>query len=211
MSVKKYYDLRKKVLEKLYFHMDIDFISIDNNFVKEVEDYFLKADTDEEIVQKLRRKKNLDPELSEILIRTIDRIEVRKKIIQTLLSIVLGDVPDIRDPFLFKQLYDITEELFNLFFEKDIYEGSLRDYINSDFLSDYIYNFKDYYKFSVDEIKEKLLYAKKNKDFVSIFEALFLISIFWFTIREGDINKIRKSDIYIYLLSKKLIEKYRKL
>ncbi len=209
MNIKKYYELRKTILEKIYMQRDIDFIKIDEYFVNEIDNYFKQAEDDEEMIEKLRKRKSLDPNSSLEYFRAMERIEIRKKIIQTLLSIALKKVPNIRDNIVFMQLYQLSEQLITLFNERDVYECSFKEFMQSDFLKSKIDGFKEFYDFNVKEINDNLKKGKENKDFLFILEALFLSALFWFTIREGKLERIRKSDLYIYLLSKKLKEEYK--
>ncbi len=203
--------LRKIILEKIYTQREIDFIKIDSVFVKEMEEYFKKADNDEKDILTLRRRITLDPSSSFKYFRAMERIEIRKKVIQLLLAIAINKVPNKTDKFILKQLSEITDSLISLFDEKDVYESGMKEFLNSDFLINYMDNFKEYYDFNIKEIKDKFAKGKKDGDFIAVLETLFLSSLFWFTLREGNLQKIRKSDLYIYLLSKKLIEEYKNL
>ncbi len=211
MEVKKIYLLRKLILERIHTRRDIDFVKIDENLTKEIEDYFSQAEEKEEVLLSLRKEQQMDPNASLKYFRAIERIEIRRKVLQLLLAIALNKVPNKKGTLLFKQLYDSVMDMVKLFEEKDVFEGSKREVLKSEFLTTYIDDFEFFYKFNKDEIENHLKQAKENKDFILIFEALFLMALFWFTIREGNIEKIRKSDLFIYLLSKKLKEEYQKV
>jgi hypothetical protein len=211
MDIKKYYMLRKLILEKIHTQRGIDFIKIDNIFIKEIEEYFKKAENDEKEILSLRKRENLDSTSSLRYFRAMERIEIRKKVIQLLLAIAIDKVPHKTDKFVLKQLYDISESLISLFYEKDVFESGMKEFLSSEFLINYMDNFKEYYDFNIKEIKNKLIKGKEENNFIPILESLFLSSLFWFTLREGDLRKIRESDLYIYLLSKKLIEEYKNL
>ncbi len=211
MEVKKIYILRKLILERIHTQRDIDFVKIDENLTKEIEDYFSQAEEKEEVLLSLRKKQQMDPDASLKYFRAMERIEIRRKVLQHLLAIALNKVPNKKGALLFKQLYDLVMDMVKLFEEKDVFEGSKREVLKSEFLTTYIDNFDFFYKFNKEEIENYLKQAKKNRDFIPIFEALFLTALFWFTIREGNIENIRKSDLFIYLLSKKLKEEYQKV
>ncbi len=208
--MKEIYMLRKIVLEKLSTQTDIDFVKIDDNFKKEIENYFALAEEREEKILTLRRDQEMDPEASFKYFRAMERIEVRKKIIQILLAIALDKVPDKKSRFLFFQLLELSKDLIDFFEEEDVYRESVREFKNSDFLLNRIRDFDKFYALNKKEIKSFLLKAKEKENFIFLLEALFLTSLFWFIIREGNIRKIRKSDLYIYLLSKELKERYKK-
>ncbi len=210
MEIKKIYMLRKLILERLHTQRDIDFVKIDDKFKQEIEEYFAKAEEKEEILLSFRKNQEMDPQASFKYFRAMERIETRRKVLQLLVAIALGKVPNKKSKLLFMQLYEAVRDLAKLFDEKDVYETSMREVLKSEFLSNYIDDFNSFYKFNKNEIETFLKEAKTKNDFIPIFDALFLTSLFWFTIREGNIKRIRKSDLFIYLLAKKLKEDYQK-
>ncbi len=207
--MKEIYLLRKIILEKLSTQTDVDFVKIDKKFKKEIENYFALTEKEAKILT-LGKNQEMDPEASFKYFRAMERIEIRKKIIQILLAVALDKVPDRKSRILFFQLLELSEDLISFFEEENIYKECLSEFTKSDFLSGKISDFNAFYTLNKKEIKRHLLNAKLKEDFISLLEALFLTSLFWFILREGNIKKIRKSDLYIYLLSKELKERYKK-
>jgi hypothetical protein len=75
----------------------------------------------------------------------------------------------------------------------------------SDSKNNSVTNIEDYYQ----EIIELIDSAKypTPRYYKNLFLALKKLSIFWFCLKEEDISKVRKSDIYTYKLAKILLER----
>lgn len=70
-----------------------------------------------------------------------------------------------------------------------------------------------YYRGQVNKNYRQLLAAAQSaesaviEDYCKLFEALQRLSLFWFSVRNEDINRVRKSDLYIYRLTRLLMKR----
>ena len=72
-----------------------------------------------------------------------------------------------------------------------------------------------YYRGLVSKNNKQIIEIVENaktavvEDYCKLFEALQRICLFWFSVKNEDIKQVRKSDIYIYKLTRILLNRYR--
>ena len=108
--------------------------------------------------------------------------------------------------FVLYQISDLKEE--------DVIEAVLREYRNLGILNQSnLWLHKGKVRLFHDKLKESMREVKTPTP--GVYEAMFLalkqISLFWFGIRRENLNRIRKSDLYIYKLVRILLKRLNNL
>ncbi|UCH92640.1 MAG: hypothetical protein JSV88_20415 [Candidatus Aminicenantes bacterium] len=114
------------------------------------------------------------------------------------------------DPF--KQLKSFTLFNINLIKDKDVNAAILREHEKLGLLTD---TNLWYYRGQIDKSHKMLREVVESvksatvPDYHKLFSTLQRLSTFWFSVRNEEIKRVRKSDLYIYKLARYLLEKYR--
>jgi hypothetical protein len=146
--------------------------------------------------------------------RSQERIRNTRLIIQYLMA-YLSKVPlkkEIEEKVLnpFEQIKSFIFYTIHLIKENDVNNAILREHERLGLLNETnIW----YYRGQIKKNYEQVLAVAQGaetaviEDYCRLFEALQRFSLFWFSVRSEDINRVRKSDIYIYQLSRVLMKR----
>jgi hypothetical protein len=154
----------------------------------------------------------VDPDMAEVFFRAKERNENVKQLLQYMMAF-LAKIPlredierDIADPFA--QFKTFANFQISLLLEADVRRAILREYRKRGLVND---GNEWYYKLAVVERCEEEMHLVKKavepsrEDWNRIFRALQDNCRFWFEVRQLDMKRIRKSDVYIYRLSRLLL------
>jgi hypothetical protein len=112
----------------------------------------------------------------------------------------------------FEHLKSFALNCINLIKEKDVTAAILREHQLLGLLNESNYW---YYRGQIDrsykDLREEVEKAKRAtlNDYGKLFMGLHRLSTFWFSVRNQDINRVRKSDIVMYKLTRVLLKKYK--
>ena len=150
-------------------------------------------------------------------LRCHERVQNTKLILQYLVTF-LTKLPLEKDVEIegrlvnpFEQLKSFTIYKLNLLIEKDVNEAILREHQRLGLLTE---TNLWYYRGQIDKSHKTLteFITSANSATVEDFRKLFLglqrLCTFWFSVRNEEIIRVRKSDLYIYKLTRYLLEKY---
>jgi hypothetical protein len=151
-------------------------------------------------------------------LRNHDRAQNTKLILQYLVTF-LSKLPLEKDVELegkivnpFEQLKSFTLYIINLLKAKDVSDAILREHERLGLLTD---TNLWYYRGQIDKshktLTEFISTAKSAavEDYPILFLGLQRLCTFWFSVRNEEIKRVRKSDILIYKLTRCLLEKYK--
>ncbi len=181
--------------------------------IAEIQKFLIDLKTDN-IEALYRRGNKVTPEETFDFFRSQNRINNRKLIIQYLISF-LEKIPldeDIKKEEInpFKQFKLFSIRAMKLLREKDVRNSILKELETSGIIND---NNRWYYKGRIElSYKEAYKFIKTVKkpdypDYRKLFLSIMSISKFWFSQRNENINRIRKSDIYSYKLAAILVDR----
>ena len=114
----------------------------------------------------------------------------------------------------FEQLKTFTRFRADLLKTSDVLSSILMEYKRVGVLDD---TNGWYYKGQVTKNYKQIIEIVESaktavvEDYCKLFEALQRICLFWFSVKNEDIKKVRKSDIYIYQVTRILLKRYRPL
>jgi hypothetical protein len=112
----------------------------------------------------------------------------------------------------FEQLKTFTRFRVDLLKTPDVLNSILTQYRQVGVLDD---TNAWYYRGQVTKNYKQILEVVESaktavvEDYCKLFDALQRICLFWFSVKNEDINHVRKSDIYIYKLTHILLSRYR--
>ncbi len=112
----------------------------------------------------------------------------------------------------FEHLKSFALNSIDLIKEKDVTAAILREHQLLGLLNEANYW---YYRGQIDksyrDLREEVEKAKRATldDYSKLFMGLHRLSTFWFSVRNQDIKRVRKSDILMYKLTRVLLEKYK--
>lgn len=146
--------------------------------------------------------------------RSQERIRNTRLIIQYLMAF-LSKVPlkkEIEEKVVnpFEQLKSFALYNIHLLKESDVNNAILKEHESLGLLNETnIW----YYRGQINKNYEQVLAVAQSaktaviEDYCKIFEALQRLSLFWFSVRSEDITRVRKSDLYIYQLTRILMKR----
>ncbi|MCP5107586.1 MAG: hypothetical protein GY950_29630, partial [bacterium] len=108
----------------------------------------------------------------------------------------------------FDQLKTFTRYSADLLKEQDVTIAILREHERLGLLNE---TNTWYYRGQINKNHKQILEALENigpishENYCKIFETLQRLCLFWFSVRSENINRVRKSDIYVYKLSRILL------
>lgn len=148
--------------------------------------------------------------------RSQERIRNWRLILQYLVTF-LSKIPlkeDFEEKVVnpFKQLKSFTRFYLNLLKQSDVIEAILREHKELGLLTETnIWYYKGQINKNYIQILEVLESAESAviEDYCEIFETLQRLCLFWFSVRNEDIKRIRNSDIYVYKLTYILLNRHR--
>lgn len=165
-----------------------------------------------------RQESQLNAAETDKLLRNQERIYNTKLILQYLHTF-LAKLPLEKDVEIEGKIVNPFEEIrsfilyqLNLLKEKDVYTAILREHERLGLLKDTNYW---YYRGQIDKGHKTLTKLIRRTDSATVqdYHILFLglqcLCTFWFSVRNEDIKRVRKSDIFIYKLTRYLLEKYK--
>ncbi|HLP44485.1 MAG TPA: hypothetical protein VK469_00970 [Candidatus Kapabacteria bacterium] len=143
-----------------------------------------------------------------------ERIRNIRIILQYLVSF-LAEIPmpeDIEGKIVnpFEQLKTFIIYNINLLKEPDVISIILREHERLGLLNE---TNSWYYRGQINKNYKQILEVVESARVISrlgyckLFEALQRLSLFWFSVRNEDINRVRKSDIYIFRLARILMKR----
>ncbi len=146
--------------------------------------------------------------------RSPERIQNTRLIIQHLMAF-LAKVPlkkEIEEKVVnpFEQIKSFTFYHIHLLKENDVNNAILREHERLGLLKE---TNTWYYRGQINKNYQQILAVAQEaktaviKDYCKLFEALQRLSLFWFSVRSEDINRIRKSDLYLYQLTRLLMKR----
>ncbi len=112
----------------------------------------------------------------------------------------------------FEQFKSFTRFRADLLKTPDVLDFILKEYKRVGVLDDTnMWYYRGQVTKNYKEIVEIVESAKTAvvEDYCKLFEALQRICLFWFSVKNEDIKQVRKSDIYIYQLTRILLKRYR--
>lgn len=190
---------------------------VQNVISKTMEHIEIMEDENLRYIEKRKGSQQIDPaEIFEFL-RSQERIRNTKYILQYLTSffsnLPLGEDIETGDVLVnpFDQIKSFTLSHINLMEEQDVNIAILREYERLGLLTE---SNRCYYQGQIDN-SHKTLVGILNRarlatveDYRKIFFGLQRLCDFWFSVRNEEIQRVRKSDIFIYQLTRYLLEKY---
>jgi hypothetical protein len=196
--------------ENIEDELAIQTLSVDiNHFIDTVE---------QENVKFLIARKNLQVASDDIvkLFRNQKRIQNVCWILQYLVAFLsklpLKEEIEGQQVNPFEQLKTFTHFRVDLLKTPDVSRSILRGYERLGLLDE---SNAWYYRGQISKnYKQIIEMVEKAKtaiveDYCRLFEALHRLCLFWFSVRNEDIKQVRKSDIYIYKLTRILLNRYR--
>ncbi len=173
----------------------------------------LETDAIKAANSRLTNKEKLAAEDAHIFFRSQERMSNVKLILQYLVAFV-EKVPmksdlkdDIANPFKqFKSFIDYNVELLTA---KDVVSAAIELDKKLGLINDTnIWYYKGRIVQTHKKLKRVLIECREplTDDYINLFEVARDLSIFWFSFRNQQLDKIRQTDIFIYLLSTYLIK-----
>lgn len=182
--------------------------------VEEVNAYLKKLDQDNIKPPEALKDRRIDPMDSSKPLRNPERMQ-KTKLILLYLSMFLSHLPlesdkegDSFNPF--EQLKSFVIYSIDLITEKDVTAAILKEHEKLGLLTDLnTWYYRGQIKKSLNVIREEVDKAKSAtlKDYRKLFLGLQKLSTFWFSVRNQDIKRVRKSDVLMYKLTRILLEK----
>lgn len=147
--------------------------------------------------------------------RSYERIKFNKRILQYLLTF-LEELPlgerndgDLANPF--EQMKTFIRFSVELLQEQDVVDSIIRDHQRLGlFNKATAWYYEGQIKRVFQELMDGIEGARKPEleDYRKLFEALNHLSLYWFSVRDLDNKRIRITDVFIYKLTRLLLEKY---
>lgn len=156
-----------------------------------------------------------DPVAIDCFIRSHERIQFCKYVLQYMISFVfdlpLGDKAenDLVNPF--DQMKDFSRFFVELLREPDVIDSIMKEQQEKGVLNDMnIWYFRGIIKKVFDDLIIEVESAVEPTvdSYLKLFKVLNNLSLYWFTVRNLDAQRIRTTDIYLYKLSKALMERH---
>lgn len=181
-----------------------------NHYVKTVE---------EQSVQMLHARKNRQITSTDTFrfFRSQERNRNTRLLLQYLVTFTneLPLEPDIEDNLVnpFEQLKSFIRFSVNLLKDADVTAAILREHEKLGLLND---TNAWYYRGQINKSHKQIIDAIESaarpvvEDYVRLFEAVEGIGLFWFAVRNENINRVRRSDVYLFKMSQILINRYRR-
>jgi len=218
MDEKKIYILRRKCLARVEKEIEENKTYLTQKMINKIRTYTSNIESIQSKKLNELEKKNIRAEDRFKFIRSRKRILNSKSILQYLIGMHRGKISlssDLEESLIYIFLELKTLARFNIetIIEDDVIEFIKTKYLRSNFLLENIDNIMEYIEISYKEIVNLIKSADYPdiNNFVDLFTALKLDSIFWFTIKEGKVSQIRKSTLFIYLLTNNLLSKIEKI
>jgi hypothetical protein len=166
---------------------------------------------------KQRQAENLGSTETYKFLRSHERTRNSKLILQYLCTFLSQGLPleaEIRDKPVnpFEQIRMFALFKIDLIKEKDVTTAILREHERLGLLND---TNSWYYRGQVDRSHKTLREAIESAEaptvdnYRKVFLGLQKLSTFWFSVRNEEIKRIRKSDLFTYRLTRYLLEKYK--
>ncbi len=117
--------------------------------------------------------------------------------------------PDVVNPFL--QIKTFARNLINLLKEPDVIDIILREHKQLGLLNE---SNTWYYRGQISKNHKQIIELIDQREIASIrgycqvFEALNRLCLFWFSVRNENMKRVRRSDIYIYKLTLILLNRH---
>jgi len=206
-----------RIEEKLKVELS-SFKQHENRIIEEVESFIKCIEPNIFKVINYRKSKKINKNVLNKFFRSKERIEYRKFILQYLIKFMnkLPTKQEIRtmpvNPY--KQFKSFVQYNLDLLKETDVTNCILREYKKrfewNEESSIYCQKHIDkYFKHIEQYIKSSKTCSTEN--FCKLFLAIQELCVFWFSVKNEDINHVRKSDLYIYQLTLLLLNKYSSL
>lgn len=180
----------------------------------DVQSYIKTAEEDSVKFLNARNPGQISHEDTVKFFRGHERTRNIRVILQYLVAF-LSKIPmeeDIQDKIVnpFEQLKSFTLYNVNQLKDPDVIEIILREHERLGLLKE---TNAWYYRGQINKNYKQILEVVENaakisrEGYCKLFEALQRLCLFWFSVRNEDIKRIRKSDIYIYRLSRLLMRR----
>jgi hypothetical protein len=149
-------------------------------------------------------------------LRSQERTRNSKLLLQYLISFLSKGLPlaeDIKDDLAnpFEQIKSFSLYNIGLLKEQDVSEAILKEHEKLGLLND---TNSWYYRGQIDKNYKNLIAGIENaleptvEGYLQVFRTLQQLCIFWFSVRNEDANRVRKSDILLFKLVRFLRNKY---
>jgi hypothetical protein len=159
---------------------------------------------------------SLDTKETRKYVRSRDRTRNTRMILQYLITFIshlpLEQEIEVNYVNPFEHLKSFALTSIDLIKEKDVAAAILREHQLLGLLNEANYW---YYRGQIDksykELREQVEKATRATldDYSQLFMGLHRLSTFWFSVRNEDIKRVRKSDILMYKLTRVLLAKYK--
>jgi len=180
-------------------------------FLQEVKQYLETVYEDMTRSLKLRYNQDeMDDQATFEFFRTKDRIDNIMIILQYLLHFSEKSIPTSTEDNLEEQFEQFKEAVcfqFGLLLEDDVKKALYKELIPT--TPDHMRS-REYFENKIQEEYDTLMHLVKAaqssgvQEYTDLFDGLIRYYQFWFEVKTQSFNKIRKSDMYIYRLSKYL-------
>lgn len=183
-----------------------------NTFFSTLKDFLEKIEIDN-IEAINRRGVSISPKETFEFFRSQDRINNTKLILEYLISFIVklplkeDIVNEEVNPF--DQIKQFLKKTMKLLKERDVRDAILNEHDRVGVLND---NNLWYYRGRIDQTYKEIGKLMKNvikpdyPDYKNLFLSIQILSKYWFSQRNEDLDRIRKSDIYLYKLAAILID-----
>jgi hypothetical protein len=173
---------------------------------------------EQENIQFLEERKDFDISAGDTyrFLRCHERIRNTKWILQYL-SAFMSNLPmelDLEDNLVnpFEQLKTFTLYNIGLLKEKDVEAAILKEHERLKLLND---TNSWYYRGQLDRSQKSLFDAIRKahtlsiEGYIFLFQGIQQLCTFWFSVRNQEMHRVRKSDILMYKLTRYLLHKYK--
>lgn len=212
MSVYLGIEAQEPVAVKLESHFTIPGFDIET-LRRETWEYLVHLDLDNLAALDARMRNAINSDESFRFFRSKERLNNTRLIIQYLIKFCDGlpDESDIMDEIInpFEQMREFAAYHISQLNEEDVVEAILREHQQLGLLKEanrWYYQgqiHKNYLEF-MRELEQVIL---PNQDgYTALFTTLCHVSSFWFSVRREEVNRCRRTDVYIYLFSSYLLK-----